>query len=255
MTTIHQFALTDSALGIAEVEEDVFVVVTAGLNGTSASPGSAKIWKVDMLACEPGSPSTVTLIATLPAVGFPNGVTSLPSDKRNVLVADSAKGIIWRVDTHTGACTVAMENTSFAFASALLPLGVNGIHVLGSELYFTNTGAGLFGKVNITTNGLAAGAVQIITSSVFPDDFALTANGTAYIVGSSALWRASPDGQVAVLAGPNDLALEGDTSAHFGRTSKDKDVLYIVTNGGLAAPVDGVVHGGQVLAVNVDALS
>ena len=51
-TTVHQFARTDGTLGIAEIENDVFVVVSANisLDTNTAWPGSAKIWRVDMAA-------------------------------------------------------------------------------------------------------------------------------------------------------------------------------------------------------------
>ena len=50
-STIAEFG-GDGVLGIAEVENDVFIVVTAKVNlATSvATPGSAKAWKVDMAA-------------------------------------------------------------------------------------------------------------------------------------------------------------------------------------------------------------
>ena len=49
-TIVHQFDSTDGTLGIAEVENDVFVVVTANISlATNAAwSGSAKIWKVDL---------------------------------------------------------------------------------------------------------------------------------------------------------------------------------------------------------------
>ena len=47
--TAHQFAPPDGVLGITEIEDDVFVVVTAqvDLKTSKASPKSAKIWKID----------------------------------------------------------------------------------------------------------------------------------------------------------------------------------------------------------------
>lgn len=51
---VHQFEPTDGLLGIAEVQNDVFVVASANISlATSAAyPGSAKMWKVDMGAWE-----------------------------------------------------------------------------------------------------------------------------------------------------------------------------------------------------------
>jgi hypothetical protein len=49
--------------------------------------------------------------------------------------------------------------------------------------------------------------------------------------------------------------LEGDTAASFGRTKWDENVLYVVTNGGIAGAVKGTqITGGKVLAVDVKAL-
>lgn len=169
------------------------------------------------------------------------------------MLADAAKGVIWRVDTYTGAHTIAIKSDVFLPSNPLIPLGVDGIHRFNNELYFTNLGANLLGKVAITNNGTTARPIQNVTTQlVFPDDFTVAADGTVYVVGDNTLWRVQPTSQVDVLAGgPDDLTLEGATSAQFGRTREDEDVLYIGTNGGLLAPVDGVVHGGQVLAVNV----
>lgn len=49
--TVHQFAPTDGILGIAEVENDVFVAVSSNISlaTSTAIPGSAKIWRVDMV--------------------------------------------------------------------------------------------------------------------------------------------------------------------------------------------------------------
>ena len=85
-----------------------------------------------------------------------------------------------------------------------------------------------------------------------PDDFEVAPDGTIYVVGDNTLWRVSTEGEVEVLAGgPNDVTLEGATSARLGRTVEDSNVLYITTNGGLLKAVDGDLHGGQLLAVNV----
>lgn len=53
-TTVHHFAPTDGILGIAEIENDVFVVVSANvsLSTSTAWPGSARMWRVDMVAWE-----------------------------------------------------------------------------------------------------------------------------------------------------------------------------------------------------------
>ena len=49
-TTLHQFDATYGVLGIADVQNDIFVVNTAeiDLKTSMGVPGTAKIWKVDV---------------------------------------------------------------------------------------------------------------------------------------------------------------------------------------------------------------
>ncbi|MCJ1438645.1 hypothetical protein MMC27_008035 [Xylographa pallens] len=251
---VHQFEPTEGLLGISEIENDVFVVASANVSlaTSEAYPGSAKMWKIDMAAWTLGEPDVVTLIANLTDVVLPDGIATLDNEIGLVLLADAAKGIVWRVDTTTGDYSVAIQDKLFTTDNKLIPLGVDGIHILDDQLYFTNFGNNAFGRVGISANGSATGPIEIIANMTIPDDFAIADNGTAYLAGDNSLYRYRQDGQVDILVGgPNSLVLEGCTSAQLGRTRMDKNVLYIGTNGGLLAPVDGVIHGGQLVAVNV----
>ncbi|MCJ1395533.1 hypothetical protein MMC18_008419 [Xylographa bjoerkii] len=251
---VHQFEPTEGLLGISEIENDVFVVASANVSlATSVSwPGSAKMWKVDMVAWTLGMPNAVTLLANLTEVGLPDGIATLDNEIGLVLLADAAKGIVWRVDTTTGNYSIAIQDELFTTNNQLIPLGVDGIHILNNHLYFTNFGNNVFGRVAISANGSATGPLEIVANMTIPDDFAIAEDGTAYIAGDNTLYRFSQDGAVDILVGgPNKFVLEGCTSAQLGRTRMDQDVLYIGTNGGLLAPVDGQIHGGQLLAVNV----
>jgi hypothetical protein len=165
--------------------------------------------------------------------------------------------VIWRVDTSNGNYEIAISDNAFVPSNPAIPLGVDGLHVANDFLYFTNLGSNLLGRIPIDGSGSAIGLVENVTSSLaFPDDFALREDGTAYIAGANTLWKVGPRGNVEVLAGGiNDTVVEGATSAQFGRTILDRDVLYVGTNGGILAPVDGVIHGGQILVVNVNEVS
>ena len=200
-----------------------------------------------------GEPNPVNLIANLSDVGLPDGIATLDYEAGVVLLADASRGLVWRVDVETGNYTVAIQDDQFVPTNQEIPLGVDGVHILNDYLYFTNLGSNLLGRIPISQNGSALGPVENVTTSmIFPDDFAVAPNGTAYVAGGNTLYRVQPGGKVEALAGgPNDLVLEGATSAQFGRTRMDQDVLYIGTNGGILAPVQGVVHGGQLLAINV----
>lgn len=190
----------------------------------------------------------------MPDVGLPDGLTTLDFDRGNVLLADAERSTIWHVDISTGEYAAAINETSFAPGSRL-PLGVDGIHNLHGELYFTNPSSNLFGKIAINYDGRAAGHIQTIsTSAEIGDDFAVAEDGIAYIAGNNTLWRVKPDGQTQALVGGNGSAVvQGITSATFARTSSDRGVLYLGTNGGMLLPPPGArVHGGQILAVNVN---
>ncbi|MCJ1475534.1 hypothetical protein MMC13_004197 [Lambiella insularis] len=211
------------------------------------------MWRIDMRAWTSGKPNPVTLVANLTDVGLPDGIATLDNEIGLVLLAYAARGIVWRVDTTTGHYTIAIQDELFTTNNQLISLGVDGVLRLNHDLYFTNFGNNAFGRVTISPNGSAIGPVELIADMTIPDDFAIADDGTAYIAGDNSLYRVSQKGTVDILVGgPNSLVVEGCTSAQLGRTRLDKDVLYIGTNGGILAPVDGQIHGGQLIAVNVD---
>ena len=56
--------------------------------------------------------------------------------------------------------------------------------------------------------------------------------------------------QKLIAGGPEDPAIVGTTATAFGRTKKDRDILYITTNGGLSdLRVAGIV-GGKVVSID-----
>ena len=70
--------------------------------------------------------------------------------------------------------------------------------------------------------------------------------------GGDSIAEVKPNGDTRIIAGVvNTTEIAEPTSAQFGRTVGDRHVLYVVTAGGLAVPIDGdVVVGGQVVAVD-----
>ncbi|KAI6860276.1 hypothetical protein KC343_g402 [Hortaea werneckii] len=253
---VHQFDSGEGVLGITEVQNDIWIVATSNVNLTTstAKPGSAKIWRLDMGAWSVGAQNPVKLINSMPDVGLPDGLTTLDFDRGTVLLADASKSVIWHVDTTSGKYTAAINSMSFAPGSKL-PLGVDGIHNLHGELYFTNPSSNLFGKIAIDDDGTAAGPIQTITTATdVGDDFAVAEDGTAYVAGNNTLWGVQQDGQTQALVGGNgSTVVQGITSAAFARTSSDRGVLYLATNGGMLLPPPGAqVHGGQILAVNIN---
>ena len=145
----------------------------------------------------------------------------------------------------------------------LLPtLGINGLKLHGSTLYFTNSAEKLLAKIEINPDGIAAGKAIVVarspTGATF-DDFALDWRGDAFLATGpgNSIEEVGRDGepQVIIAGIVNSMEIAKPTSAQFGRTAADREVLYVTTGGGLAAPVDGdEIVGGQLVAVDTDGL-
>jgi hypothetical protein len=122
-----------------------------------------------------------------------------------------------------------------------------------------NIGKGLFCRVSVNPiTGTATGAIQTISDEVRGgDDFALSKRAsTAYVanVFEHELLEVKADGNVKAVVSGVDGTLTGPTSAQFGRTTRDWDVLYVVDSGSVFNPMTGgfdSVEGGKVVAVRL----
>ncbi|KAK3665386.1 hypothetical protein LTR22_003616 [Elasticomyces elasticus] len=262
--TIYSFPNALTVSGIAEISADVFAMAVGNFTLTGGpQQGSFSIWSVGFTTH--GTLLEAHKITELPQASFLNGLCSVPGtgtgSSEDILVGDLEQGLVYHVDTSTGDHRIAINNSlTAAFAVPVLgTVGVNGMHVHDGNLFFTNTGQALFGKTPIHTNGTAADKPTIIAhvlnSSLEFDDFAIKDND-AYLVtgsGNSIEWI-ELDGTLKgrIVAGSlNSTQFAEPTSCAFGRTEGDKHVLYVVTAGGLATPVDGDVSvGARVLAVD-----
>lgn len=86
-----------------------------------------------------------------------------------------------------------------------------------------------------------------------PDDFAVDRYGTGWIATdpSNTLIKATLDGEVTVIAGGVDeTTVVGCTSAAFGRTRFDRDMLYITSNGRLANPPASGIRPGKLWSID-----
>lgn len=239
------------------MSHDVFAVFAAVVTiaNASAVPGSFVVWQVDLRSEEPA----VSEIASLPEAGLLNGMTVLDSQTRTVLIADSARGVIWRLNTHTGAYSVALaDETMQPAANARVQLGVNGVRVCGRNVYYTSTTQGLFCRVSIDATGSTVSAFDVIASWPISDDFALRPDGSAYVAVNSLneVIKVASTGETLIVIGSlNSTIVAGATSARFGRTKSDHDLLYVTTSGGQVAPVNGTfTEGGKIVAMNLNKL-
>ncbi|PMD33765.1 hypothetical protein L207DRAFT_535023 [Hyaloscypha variabilis F] len=260
---LHTFPFATGLAGIAEIESDVFAVVVGNwsVETFTTTPGSWSVWKVDFNHLWDNLPQ-VSKIADVTKASFLNGMTLLAPGSPYLLIADSVLGVVWRLNYLTSEYEIILESPLMQPAVSPIVLGINGIHIFNSSAYFTNSFKGFFARVPITLDGpnagSATGVYEIVANNGVGDDFAFDREGNAYIAQdpSDGLQLVSPEGKVTLLAGnTNSTIVEGDTADAFGRTKLDENILYVVTNGGIAGRVAGTqITGGKVIAVDVKEL-
>ncbi|KAF5127406.1 hypothetical protein E5D57_008338 [Metarhizium anisopliae] len=256
-TLVHNFAGYTSLFGIAETSPDVFAIIAGNFTPSAGTQeGTYAIWSADFAGCKGAE---VSKIVDIPEAKLLNGMTTLDAKTGEVLVSDSGRGLVLRVDTKSGEYTTVLENDVFQPApTAPIQLGINGIRLLGDHLYYTNTYASVYGRVAINpATGEAAGPFETISTDVMGDDFALDNQGNAYIAANPAndVVRVDRDSVAEVLAGNlNSTLVPGPTAAWLGK-AQDRDgkrTLYVVTSGGQAGPINGTyTEGGKILALEV----
>ena len=179
-----------------------------------------------------------------------------------MLVADSTKGVVWATNIETGESRIAISDP-LMLPTPAFALGVNGIHLRGQTLYFTNSALSLFAKIPIHPDGTAAGSAVNIShapTDASYDDFAINEHGDdAFLVTGpgNSLEEVGLGGQpqVIVAGNLNSTELAEPTSAAFGRGEGERGVVYVTTGGGLAIPVNGdIIVGAQLVAVDTKGL-
>lgn len=265
-TLVYRFPGVTGVLGIAEVEPDIFAIIAGNYSFTtfSTNSGSYSVWKIDMRTIESRDNEDVTFdslavkITDIHEASFLNGMTAIAEGSDFLLIADSALGVVWRLDFRTGDYEITLNNTLMWPVPGEIEIGINGLHTRDGFLYFTNTFQGILARVPIHPDGTEAGPYHIVANTGAVDDFTFDDVGNAYIAQDSgdALKRICPSGKVTVFIGSvNSTIVEGDTAAKFGRTPLDQSTLYVTTNGGMLGRVRGTdIVGGKVLAINSPSL-
>ncbi|KAJ4402449.1 hypothetical protein N0V91_007162 [Didymella pomorum] len=264
LESIYEFNTITNILGIAETRPDTFLIV--GGNATANATGyvgTFSAWEVNFLKDK----TSVHKIVNVPEAMFLNGVVALPKAPDVVLIADSQFGLLFRLDTRRGTYEIIADRPEFKPQperfNKTVGFGINGVKIRDGFLYFSNTNLVNIYRVPITKDGYLDGhgkaSVELYADlnsvTTFIDDFEIGPDGTVWVVTNddNTLVAVAPRSRkVEVVAGAKDqLTLAGGTGAVFGRTKKDKHVLYISTAGGLDAPVNGtLVEPGKVAGVD-----
>ncbi|KAI8818277.1 uncharacterized protein EV422DRAFT_177033 [Fimicolochytrium jonesii] len=248
-------ATASGAFGIAELSKDYFFVATSNwTNNETAQPNT--VWKINMAKFDVaphGKRHIEKVIDISDAGALINGVTALDKRAGTLLLGDSNQGCVYALDTVARSYKKVQDHASMkAVPDSALQIGINGIHVWNGALYFTNTDQTTLTKVAIAKDGTAAGPYELVaTLHTIVDDLAIGQNGDAYITTgpTNSIELVQPDGSVRRIAGgnANSTLFAGTTAAQFGRIAGDRTVLYVTTNGGLAAGTFD--DGGRVVAV------
>lgn len=248
-------------LGIVEIEHDIFAVISGNfsLERVASDPGSYAVWRVDLQTNPSSGDVGISKIEDIPEASFLNGMAYLPAPAHALLMADSTLGVIFRLDLQTLVVDVAIDVPEMKKCSEDVLEGINGLRVSRLTLYFTNAYCGILYSLPITPTGEAAGPVKTLahtsSSEYIFDDFAVGEDGTVYLATGTenVITEVLANGETRVLVGNlKSTEVAEPTSLVWGRTERDRDVLYVTTGGGLGGPVNGtVVVGGQVLCIDL----
>lgn len=259
--TVATFPSTYSGtLGITETTDGIFYVVAgAPVNGSFIkTSGVASVFQINMNTFKLNSKGIITCNATvhkvadLPNAGFLNGMTTL-SDTL-LLIADSYLGVVWRVDVCNGESTIIIDDPKMKYLpGAFTNLGINGVKIRDSYLYWSNTGNPIFSRIPINSDGNATGIAEVVAAVNNSDDFVFGPDGTAWMCQNQLESLSTvKNGVTTLVAGnPSSIILAGVTAGEFGRLSTDSHILYLTTNGGLGVPVNGsITTGGKIASID-----
>ncbi|KAI0977199.1 hypothetical protein F4678DRAFT_477297 [Xylaria arbuscula] len=232
-----------SLTGVAQIAPGKFVVLGGVKGNLTYGYSDETVYTVDFGhgAAKQKTAPIVKAVASLPDAVLLNGVAALPAHPHVILATDSVTYSIWRVDTATGAVDKAITDAALeAPANATFPLGANGLKIHGGYAYFTNTAAGIFGRVPITAAGDKAGEVEVIytvPAGTNFDDFNIDDAGVAYLSQSpGAVVKVTTDGTASFVVGADgDATLLGPTSITLAKGKK----AYVTTRGDVANGVGG----------------
>ncbi|KAK8048561.1 hypothetical protein PG994_010291 [Apiospora phragmitis] len=218
--------------GIAETKPDAFLVVGSNLQGTS---NASAVFEVDFNNAHPTL--STRLITNITEALVLNGAAALPGCGREfVLVADSFLAQVFRVDIRTGHYDVAIQVPEMKGGPDISSkTGINGVKIHDGYLYFSNSFTRGIYRLKITKDGSAADGAAVetvatVAGAPFLDDFAIGADGTIWVASNrgSTVYAIGADGKaVPVLGSANSTVAKMDTAAAFGRTERDRHMLYV----------------------------
>lgn len=244
----YEFSNVTSTFGISQIGEDTYAVVAGDFDVETYKPtaGSFSVWKLDFSSYSPGKNQMTkreavkaSKIADLPEAQALNGMARLSENSPLLLISDSPKGAIWKLDMETGKYSVALSDSTMLPSGDGLPLGINGVKALDGYVYYSSTTRQQFCRVQVDRSASAIGPYEVVASGFVPDNFDIASDGTAYIATNTqnSVVTVTPEGRVFLIAGGQlSKDIPGPTSCLL---AADGTTLYVGTNGGQVAPIMG----------------
>lgn len=254
----------DALTGITEVLDEngkgLDKYIVTGGNSTSEPPNDIVTgsWSAWLISFDGDDVVTEQISELSSETALSNGMVSVPNA---VLLADSGRGSVSRLDLST----LTYEDSILALPEMLttpdfeLGIGINGIRIFDSHLYFSNSATASIFRFPITEAGYPKGSCsgpELVANvtSVAPgiDDFEIDEEGNIYATtnyGHVLVYVDGKTGELEIIAGSEDeFTVAGCSAAAFGRTKKDRSTLYVTT---AQATIGNVTEGGRILAVEL----
>lgn len=247
--TAELIARFDNAIGvqgIAELEDGLDVFAVMPLTGSTYS-----LWTVDVRAWDDGRRETVKseVIKRIEGVGLLNGLTRFTESE--LLASDSNMGTVVSLNITSRTSSVVLKDETM-LGIPLIGAGINGLREHSGNLYYTNLFKGIVCRIPIDSlDAIQSGPVQIIGSGLgLLDDLAVGDDNSIYVAQylSGSVARLDQNGSVQTVA----QGLDQPTSAQFGRTVEDRNILYVSSSGNpLGVIFRGAFDGGKVYAIDM----
>lgn len=186
-------------------------------------------------------------LVKLPNGAWPNGLDQGPDSM--LYTPDSNLGVIWKINPKSKKAEIAISDPKLKARPFIsLAPGANGLRFKGNNLFVTVSDGTTLLKYSIDAQG-NFGKSSIITSGIPGDDFAIAKDGTFFITTHpyNTIVRVSPNGKDRAIVAKMEQHIIGATCAVFGKTPQDKNILYVVTDGG--AFTGGPKTRGELIAL------
>ena len=241
---VHHFDGYTALFGIVELQTDVFYVTAGNFTGAPdfwGFAGSFSVFQVDLR--KNPDPTTaqsavkVSKVVDVPEAGLLDGFAVLNTSAGLFVSGDTQSGTIFLINVKNGTATAIYQDamlmgTTTDRESGLSHIGINGLKVQGTDMYFTNTAKNTYGKVPVgcMTARPNCGAGVIANYGTITDDFSFDNNGNQFISlpFQGIMFRPADSTQSSGLL----TTLPGANSNTFGRTANDTCVLYSTFVGG-----------------------